>query len=42
MNIGFRYTRGFIPVIENAAVQPQMSIYNNFSTFTLGYSFSQK
>jgi hypothetical protein len=41
VNIGFRYTRGFVPLIEKAVLPPvpQKSIYNNFTTFTIGYSF---
>jgi hypothetical protein len=39
INVGFRYTRGFIPVIENAASQTQLNIFNDFTSLTLGYTF---
>jgi hypothetical protein len=40
VNLGFRYTKGFVPVIEDAQSQQQLSIYNNFTSLTVGYSFT--
>ncbi|MCW3464147.1 porin family protein [Chitinophaga nivalis] len=39
INIGVRYMRGFVPIIENAAAQQQWQIFNQTAAFTVGYSF---
>jgi hypothetical protein len=45
LNVGFKYVRGFIPVIEYANANTfndshsTVSIYNSYVSFTVGYSF---
>nr|WP_199002025.1 outer membrane beta-barrel protein [Flavobacterium sp. ASV13] len=38
-NLGAKYIRGFIPLIENANTQQQWKIYNESFFVTIGYSF---
>jgi hypothetical protein len=38
VNLGIRYTKGFVPVVENAAQQTQRSVYNSFASVVLGYT----
>lgn len=50
ISIGARYTKGFVPVIENAAAilpvnspeQPQQKVFNESFSVTLGYSLGKK
>jgi hypothetical protein len=48
LNIGLRYTRGFIPIFDNANVntfgqdKPEIKIYNHTMSIGLGYSFRKK
>lgn len=42
LNIGASYIQGFVPLIENAAKQPQWKIYNQYYNVTIGYSFNKK
>jgi hypothetical protein len=39
INVGIRYTKGFVPIIENTTQQTQLNVFNNFTSLTLGYSF---
>jgi len=39
INIGARFMRGFVPLIEDSALKDQWRIYNQSLGFTIGYSF---
>lgn len=39
LNLGARYIRGFVPLIENANTQQQWKIYNESFFVTIGYTF---
>jgi len=41
-NLGARYIRGFVPLIENANTKPQWKIYNESFFVTIGYTFRNK
>jgi hypothetical protein len=38
-NLGARYIRGFVPLIENANIKQQWKIYNENFFVTIGYTF---
>lgn len=38
-NLGARYIRGFVPLIENANTKQQWKIYNESIFVTIGYAF---
>ncbi|SNR63768.1 outer membrane beta-barrel protein [Flavobacterium sp. ov086] len=40
INIGGRFIRGFVPLIENANTKQQWKIYNESFFVTIGYTFS--
>lgn len=40
INIGARFMRGFVPLIEDSALKDQWRIYNQSLAFTIGYSFN--
>ncbi|OUL61086.1 outer membrane beta-barrel protein [Flavobacterium sp. AJR] len=39
INLGGRFIRGFVPIIENANTKQQLKIYNESFFVTIGYSF---
>lgn len=39
INLGARFVRGFVPLIENAGTKQQWKIYNQSFFLTLGYTF---
>jgi len=41
-NLGVRYIRGFVSLIENANTKPQWEIYNESFFVTIGYTFRNK
>lgn len=42
INLGARYIRGFVPIIENANTKEQWKIYNENLFFTIGYTFKNQ
>ena len=38
VNLGIRYTKGFVPLLENTAQQTQQSVYNSFVSVVVGYT----
>ncbi|MBF7093293.1 PorT family protein [Flavobacterium sp. ALJ2] len=42
INIGARYTRGLVPILENSESKHQWKIYNESFFVTIGYKFNKK
>ena len=42
INIGVRYIRGLVPILENSENKHQWKIYNESIFVTIGYKFNKK